>query len=90
MLKRRNLFTNYLSVLFLCVKEGGIVMGNGADLGRKWSAAVEQILPVYQRCSSALRCDGQLSEAGSTSSSPCLPADTLDYFMLIQILGQII
>lgn len=55
MLKRRNFFRSYLSVLFLCVREVGIVMGNSVDLGSK--AVVEQIWPRYQLCSSALRCD---------------------------------
>lgn len=35
MLKRRNLFTNYLSVLFPRVGEVGVAMENGVDLGSK-------------------------------------------------------
>lgn len=44
MLKRRNLFTNYLSILRLCAVEVGIVMGNGADLGPKWEGCLMGML----------------------------------------------
>lgn len=44
MLKRRNLFTNYLSVQFLLAGEVGVVMENGVDLGSKFEGCLMGML----------------------------------------------